>query len=421
MPDVRSHTPRGGLLRHRDFRHLWLADAASQVGTRTSMLALPLLAVTVLHATTIEVSLLRVAQTLAYLLLGLQIGAWCDRVRGRPVVVLADLGRAAAFGWIPVAAALGVLTVWQVYLVVAVAGVLTVFFDVARQSYLPRLVAPTDLVEGNTKLAANASVAAVAGPGVAGGLVQWAGAPIAIGLNALTYLWSALWLRAIHTTEPPPAVPERRHLAREIGQGLRVVFTDPILRAFGLHGATMSLFQAANTAISVVFLVRVVGLGAGVIGVLSSAALIGAVASAAVTGALTRALGSARLLLLAGLIGGAGFLLQPLTAPGWRLVWTVASGFLAGAAITVLNIVEVSYQQAACPPALRGRVNATVRFLVWGAIPVGSVLGGVVGTAIGLRPTLWLAGAGALLAAAWLVCSPLRTMRDLPVPRTAAG
>jgi MFS family permease len=198
-----------------------------------------------------------------------------------------------------------------------------------------------------------------------------------------------------------------------------VVFTDPILRAFGAHGATMSLFQAANTAISVVFLVRVVGLSAGVIGVLSSAALVGAVASAAVTGALTRALGSARLLLLAGLVGGAGFLLQPLTAPGWRLVWTVACGFLSGAAIIVLNIVEVSYQQAACPPASQGRVNATMRFLVWGAIPVGSVLGGALGTALGLRPTLWLAGAGTLLAAAWLVCSPLRTMRDLLVPRTA--
>lgn len=407
-------TRRIGLLRHHDFRHLWIADIVSEFGTRVSYLALPLTAVSYLHATTLQVSLLRTAQTLAYLLLGLQIGAWCDRLRRKPVVVTADLARAALFAWIPLAAATGVLTVWQLYLVVGAAGVLTVFFTVAAQAYLPALVDPGDLVEGNTKLATNASLAATAAPTLGGVLVQWLGPPLAIAVDAASYLWSGLWLRGIHATEPAPR-PTPRHLRHEIGQGLRLVFGHPILRAFATHGATQALFQSANTAILVVFLVRDVHLTPVVIGALSTAGLLGALSATALTRRISARIGSARLLLAAGIGGGAAFALYALVAPGWRLAFEVAATFLASFAIVVENILEVSFQQAVCPPRLRGRMNATVAFLIWGAMPLGSVLGGVAGSVFGLRATLWLAGAGTLAAAAWLVCSPLRTLRELPV------
>jgi MFS family permease len=418
MTARRPFAGRGGLLRQHDFRHLWAADVISQFGTRVSYLALPLLALSTLHAGTVEVSLLRTVQTGAYLLLGLQAGAWCDRMRRKPVVVTADLGRAALLCWVPVGAALGVLTLWQLYLVVAAAGVLSVFFDVARPAYLPALVARADLVEANTKLAANSSVAAIAAPAAGGLLVQWLGAPPAIGVDAASYLWSGLWLRTIRRKEAEPPRPAERHLPREINEGLRLVLRHPILRAIAAHSATLSLFQAANTAIMVVFLVREVHLSAWVIGVLGSVGLLGALVASALTRVVSDRIGTARLLWLAGVIGGIGFLLSPLTAPGWRLVFEAAGTFLASLAIIVLIIVESSFQQAVCPPALLGRLNATMHFTVWGVMPLGSVLGGVAGALVGLRATLWIAGAGALAAAAWLVCSPLRTLRDLPTIET---
>lgn len=419
VPVSRWFTRHAGLLRQHDFRHLWTADVASQFGTRVSYLALPLLAVSYLHATTFEVALLRTAQTAAYLLLGLQAGAWIDRTRRGPIVVAADLGRAAVLAWVPIGAALGVLTMWQLDVVVGLAGVLTVFFDVARRSYLAHLVPAADLVEANTKLATNMSVAAVCAPALGGGLVQWIGAPFAIAVDAASYLWSGLWLRGMRTPEPPPPEPPpatsaRRGLGREIGEGLRLVFGHPVLRALGLHDACVSLCQSVNTAVVIVFLVRQVHLSAGAIGVLNTVGLLGAIASAALTRRVADRVGRARLLWIVGIVIGVGLLLEALTAPGWRLVFAVASTFLTSAGIIVLNIVESSYQQAVCPPRLRGRMNATGSFLVWGVIPLGSVLGGVLGTAFGPRPTLWIAGAGALAASAWLLCSPLRTLRDLP-------
>jgi Major Facilitator Superfamily len=194
----------GGLLRRRDFRHLWAADLISQLGTRMSFLAVPLLAVATLHASAFEVSLLRASQTVAYLLIGLQVGAWCDRMRCRPVLVVADLGRAVALGSVPLAAALGVLGLGQLYVVVFVVGVLTVFFDVAHQTYLPRLVERSRLIEGNARLQGNSSVAAVAAPVPAGYLVQWFTGAGAVLVDAASYLWSALWLRSIRRPRPPP-------------------------------------------------------------------------------------------------------------------------------------------------------------------------------------------------------------------------
>ncbi len=408
---------RGGVLRRRDFRHLWAADGVSQFGTRISFLALPLAAVSYLHATTLQVSLLNTAQTIAYLLLGLQAGAWCDRIRKRPVVVAADLGRAALFAWVPIAAALGVLTVWQLYVVVGLAGVLTVFFDTARGSYLPHLVPADDLVEANTRIAVNQSVAAIAAPVAGGLLVQLLTAPGAIAVDAASYLWSGLWLRGIRAHETLPERTERSHLVREISQGLRLMSGQPILRAMSAHTACQSLCQSANGALMTVFLVREVHLRPAVIGVLGTVGLIGALLAAMVTRRVVDRVGSARLLVIVCVTGGIGFVLDALTTPGWGLAFEIAGTFLASVMIIVMNIVETSYQQAVAPIGMRGRLHATTNFLVWGVIPVGSLLGGIAGTLFGLRPTLVLCGIGALLSAGWLVFSPLRTLRDLPTAR----
>ncbi|WP_246257524.1 MFS transporter [Amycolatopsis anabasis] len=405
---------RGGLLRHRDFRQLWLADALSQFGSRIQVLALPLLAATTLHASALQVSLLRTLETLAYLVIGLQVGAWCDRLRCRPLLLAADLGRTVVLASVPVVAAFGVLTLGQLFAVVATTGVLSVFFDVARPSYLPRLVGREHLLEANARLETNRSMAAVAAPAPAGYLVQVFGGPAAIAVNALSFLWSAWWLRRIRTPDPRPVRAERPRLWREIGEGLRLVFGHPILRAIGLNAAVLSLFQSGQIAINVVFLLREIHLSPGIIGVLSTSTLVGAVLGALCARWIGLRLGQARGLWVSGIVIGLAYLLFPLTGPGWALAWYVVAGLATSFGIIVLSVLAASFQQAVTPERLLGRMNATIRFLLLGPVPLGSLLGGVLAGTLGLRATLWVAGAGVFASAGFLVFSPLRRSRALP-------
>jgi MFS family permease len=410
-----------GILSHPDFRRLWTADLLSQLGDRLAMSATPLLAVLTLNATTLQVSLLRTCETAAWLLLGLFAGAWVDRIRCLPVLIWADLGRAVLYGSIPVAAWFGVLTLTQLYVVLALAGLLAVLFDVAHSSYPPRLLAPDQLLPANAKLAANHSVAAVIGAGAGGFLVQWLTAAVTLGLNALSFVWSALWLRSIRTAEPRPAPVERPNLRREIGDGLRYVFRHPLIRPIALNTTTTMLFQAANGAVMIVFLVRAIHLSPSAIGLLSMIGLFGALAASGFTERLSSRLGDARALLLASVGIGVAFLLQALTGPGWRLTWYVVSMLLAAIGIIVSYILQASIRQRLCPAELQGRVSATMSFVAWGAAPFGSLLGGLTATAFGLRATLWISGTGALLGAAFLILSPLRTLRRIPEPATDPG
>ncbi|MGC4940562.1 MFS transporter [Kribbella sp. DT2] len=328
----------------------------------------------------------------------------------------ADLGRAVLFGSIPVAAAFGVLGLPQLYVVLALSGVLSVLFDVAHSSYPPRLLTPDQLLPGNARLAANHSVGAVVGAGAGGVLIQWLSAATTIGLNALGFLWSALWLRSIRTPETRPPAPEHRDLRREITEGLRYVFRHPLLRPLVLTSATTMLFQAANSAVIVVFLVREIHLSPAAIGVLNMIGLLGAIAASAFTERLSRWIGDARAQLVAAIGLGIAFLIQPLTNPGWSLSWYVGSTLLAAICIIVGYILQVSTRQRVCPPELQGRVSATMSFVSWGALPIGSLLGGALGTAFGLRPTLWIAGVATLLGTSWLIFSPYRTLRSIPIP-----
>jgi len=407
------------ILRHPDFRRLWIADLLSQLGSRLSMIAIPLLAVLTLDASTLQVSLLRTCETAAWLLLGLFAGAWVDRIRCLPVLVYADLGRALLFATIPVAAWFGVLSLTQLYVVLLLTGVLTVLFEVAHSAYPPRLLDPEQLLPGNAKLAANHSVGAVIGAGAGGVLVQWLGAAVTIGVDALSFLWSALWLRSIRTPEVAPAKPDRPNLKREIAEGMRYVFSHPLLRPMALSTATTMLFQAAAGAIMIVYLVREVHLQPGTIGILSMIGLGGAIVASGLTEKISNRYGDARTLLLSSTGIGVAFTLQTLTAPGWQVSWYVVSMLLAGFCIIVCYILQVSTRQRVCPPELQGRVSATMSFVSWGAAPLGSLLGGALGTAFGLHATLWIAGLAALAGNAFLYFSPFRTLRTVPATQSA--
>lgn len=417
MPRRTSPRPTRPLWHHRGFLRLWTGDTISQFGTQISYLAMPLLAVKTLHASTFEVGLLATFETLAFLLVGLPAGAWCDRMRRRPVLIAGDVGRAVLLGSIPLAAVLHHLTLAQLYVVALATGVLTVFFDVSYQSYLPVLVGREHIVDGNGKLESSRAVSQVAGPSVGGFLVQVFTAPYAILVDALSFAWSAAWILAIRTPEPAPERPEQRDLGKEIAEGLRYVLGHPILRKIAGCTGSFNLCTSAEGAVIVLFFVRKLHLSAGTIGVLLSLGSIGGVLGAATVGAATRRIGQARMIWLSVSVTAPFALLVPLTGNGWRMSLFAIGFFVTSVGVIYYNVAQVSFRQAITPNRLLGRMNATMRFLVWGTMPLGGLLGGALGTTIGLRPTLWVFAVGQLLAALWVVFSPLLHMRDV----TATG
>jgi MFS family permease len=406
---------KGKLRGHRDFRLLWGGETVSELGSQVSLLAIPLLAVRTLHATTFQVGLLTAAETAAFLIVGLPAGVWVDRIRRHWVMIAADLGRVLVLGSIPVAYALGALTMVQLIIVTLVTGILTVFFDVAYQSYLPSLVGRDHLVEGNAKLTGSAQVATVAGPSIAGGLVQAIGSSYAIVVDSLSFLVSALAVAGIRTPEAKPEVPDGGHpsLRHDMAEGLRFVFQNALLRAIACTTASSNLASGIAAAVEVVFLVRTVHASPAVIGLLFTLGGVGGVLGALVAGPLARRIGGARATIV-GILCNVGALLIPLTQPKAGLVFFGVGMLFVAFGATVYNVNQVSFRQRLCPDRLLGRMNATMRFVVWGVLPIGALIGGVLGTAIGLRPTLWIGAAGEAVAGVWLLASPMRSMRDFP-------
>ncbi len=370
----------GSLFRHADFRRLWAADAASQLGMFVGTTAVPLLAVTVLAATPFQMGLLTAAEFLGFLLFGLPAGAWVDRMRRRTLMLTADLTRAALLISVPIAWWAGVLTLAQLLVVVLLTGIATVFFDISYQSYLPALVGREHLIEGNGKLQAVQSSAQIAGPSAAGVLVQVAGAANTVLVTGLGYLTSALCLLRIRTIEPTPERSPHDRMLPQIAEGLRFVFTDRPLRAIVATTGSANFFGGALAAVQVLFLTRTVGLSPATVGVLLA-------------------------------VGGAGGILAALCADP-----LVRAAF----GIIIYNVAQVSYRQAICPDRLLGRMNASVRFVVWGAMPPGGLLGGALGEGLGLRGATWVAVAGEVAAVLWVICSPLLKMRDLPVTKVVS-
>src|SRR5918993_2545102 len=408
--------PRRSLWHHRDFLRLWVGDSISQIGTAVSLIALPLLAIQVLDASPFEVGLLTAFETAAFLLVGLPAGAWVDRVRRRNVLIVADIGRALLLGSLPLAWYLDVLTLPQLYAVALLTGVLTVFFDVAYQSYLPSLVGRDYLVEGNAKLEASRAVAQIAGPSVGGALVQWLTAPYAIVVDALSYLWSAVFLGAISTREERPERAPDRHLVREIREGLSFVLRHRLLRAITATTSTSNLFSTIlNTAFIIVLADQAeLNLTAGIIGVVFTIGSVGGLLGAVVAERVARRVGQGPTIWLSILVSAPFALVIPLAQQGW-LLWLVAFCWaVIGFFVVIYNITQVSFRQGLCPERLLGRMNATIRFLVWGTMPLGGLIGGVLGSTIGVRPTMWVGAIGMSLAFLPAFLSPLRTMRELP-------
>ncbi|MFD4138724.1 MFS transporter [Streptomyces sp. NPDC058572] len=416
-------TPRaadGGPLRMRDFRLLLAGAAAGQLGAHVTLVALPLVAVLELEASAFQVGLLTAAETAAFLLIGLPAGAWTDRMRKRPLMIRADAVRAAAMASIPAAALADVLTMAQLYAVALITGVATVFFDVAHQSFLPQLLPREQLVTGNGALETVRSSAQVTGPGLGGGLVQLLGAHLAIVADAVGYALSALFLLGIKQPESRPEPVPGASLRKDIGEGVRFVTGHPLLRVIALTTGLANFFTAVLMATQTVFLVRVLGLEPGAVGLVLSASAVGGLAGAFCAGTLASRLGQARIIWLSALATGPFALLWPLSGNGasGAVLFAAGSGVVSFGAV-VYNVAQVSFRQALCPPRLLGRMNATLRFLMWGTLPLGALLGGALADNFGPRTALAWCAAGFLAVPLPLLLSPLGRMRDLPVPEDA--
>lgn len=409
------------LWRQPDFLKLWTGQTVSLVGSQVTLLALPLTAILALGATPVQVGLLSAVEYAPFLVVGLFAGVWVDRLCRRPILIWTNLGRAILLGTIPLVALLGRLHLVQMYVVGCLMGVLTVFFEVAYQSYLPSLVNRAALIEGNSKLEVSRSAAQIAGPGLAGTLVQLVSAPVAIAANVLSFLVSAACLGLIRTPEPPPMAADRRGAWAEAKEGMRVVADDPILRAIAASAGTFNLFAFVFLPLFALYATRELGVTPALLGLVLAVGSGGFLAGALVAGPIVRHLGLGVTLILVPPVSGAGVLLAAAAGgpPTLVLALLALAQFLYGAGGTVFNVHSVSLRQAVTPPRLLGRVNATMRVIAYAAIPLGALAGGLLAEWIGVRLTLAAAGLGLLCAAGWIVGSPVRSLRQVPATHEA--
>lgn len=412
----------GGLLRQRDFRLLWAGETVNQVGSAMALIGVPLLAVLFLHASTFEVGALAAAGYLPWLVIGLPAGAWVDRLPPRPVMVACDAASAALYASVPVAYAAGVLTIGQLLAVQLLAGAAAVVFGIAYQVNLPSLVSSGELAEGNAKLQASASTAALGGRGLSGLVTQSVGATASLVFNAASFVVSAVCLLAITAPAPRPAAPRQAStLRRDVAEGTVLVFRDPYLRPLTLFGGLANFALDALAALVVVFLVRVVGLGAGLTGLLVALPGVGGLLASFAARPVIAAIGSARGLLLA-TVGALPFaLLVPLAGQGPRLVFYIAGTLVAATGVTMGNIITATFRQAYCPPGMLGRVTATMRFVVMGTSPFGALAGGALGTWLGPRDALWVVLSILAVSGMPLLSSEFTRHRDLPATPAGGG
>jgi MFS family permease len=405
-----------GLWRHADFLKLWTGQTISGFGSMIGAAAMAFTAIQYLHATAFQLGLLASARVAPGFLAGLAAGAWVDRMRRRPILIGADIGRALLLATIPLAAAFGLLRIGQLYLVTVLVGILTVFFDVAYESWLPSLIDRTALVERNSKLSATASIAEASGLGLAGWLVEIFTAPMTILLDALSFVASAISVWLIRTPEPAAVTRAHPDMRLEIVEGLHMVLRQPLLRAAAACSLSREFFGGVFGALVMLYMVSGLGFSLGVLGSIWAVGGISAFIGAVVAGRVTKRFGIGPVMMVGLLVYAGAMFLIPLARGA-----TVASALLlilqqlsGDGAATVYQINEVSLRQAIAPEGFMGRVNASAQFIRLGATLAGSLVGGAAGGIIGVRATLFVAAFGTAASVLWLVASPIRTLRTAP-------
>ncbi|WP_396656187.1 MFS transporter [Microbacterium sp.] len=404
------------LWRDRNFLTMWSGQALSQFGEQITGLAIPVLAVLLLHATEFEVGLLNAAGVAAFLVVGLPAGAWIDRMRKRHVMIWADAVRAVALATVPVLWWLGWLDIWHLIAVALVFGIATVFFDVSYQSIVPSLVPAAQIPEANGKLESTQQLAGIAGPAIGGWLIGILTAPLAVLATVGTYIASFIALCLTRDTEVVAPRDEHEPLLRSIGEGLRWVFGNRYLRRIVGTTGVSNLFSTISFTMLPIFILRDLGLSPEAMGVIFSLGAIGGLLGAMATPHIVRWIGEGRAIPVSAIGFSVIGLFLPVAAlaPAVAFPLLVAQSFVASFTVLLYNIVQVSFRQRITPKRLLGRMNASVRFCVWGVMPLAALAAGGLGAWLGVVPTMWIGAIGGLVSAAFVVFGPFWAMRELP-------
>ena len=408
-------SPRS-LWRDRNFLTMWGGQALSQFGEEITGIAIPVLAVLLLHATEFEVGLLNAAGVAAFLVVGLPAGAWIDRMRKRHVMIWADAVRAVTLATVPVLWWLGWLDIWHLIVVALIIGIATVFFDVSYQSIVPSLVRGTQIAEANGKLESTQQLAGITGPAIGGWLIGILSAPLAVLATVGTYIASFIALCFTRDTEVVAPRDEHEPLLRSIGEGLRWVFGNRYLRRIVGTTGVSNLFSTISFTMLPIFILRDLGLSPEAMGVIFSLGAIGGLLGAVATPRIVRWIGEGRAIPVSAIGFSVIGLFLPVAAlvPAAAFPLLVAQSFVASFTVLLYNIVQVSFRQRITPKRLLGRMNASVRFCVWGVMPLAALAAGGLGAWLGVVPTMWIGAIGGLVSATFVVFGPFWAMRELP-------
>ncbi|WP_417216250.1 MFS transporter [Arthrobacter sp.] len=410
--------PTTPLRRDLNFLVFWLGQTLSQFGAQLGAVAMPVLAVSLLQATEWEVGVLNAANTVAFLVVGLPVGAWVDRFIKRRIMIRADLVRMLAMLVIPLLWYQDLLQIWHLWIIAAVIGIANVFFDVSYQSYIPALVEREQISEANAKLETTGQVSRLAGPALGGGLLVVLAAPLLFIGQAIGYLVSALCLTRVRDDEIPATRVAGTGLVAEIREGMAYVVRHPLIGPIAATTGTINFFSTIIFTLLPILALRTLSLNTVELGLVYSAGAVGGLIAASLTPWVSGKMGEGPSLVLGTLLtagGMAGFPLSIL-AGGLRPSFAIlaASMFVMTVGVLIYNIIQVSMRQTICPPRLLGRMNASIRFIVWGVMPVASLLAGFLGTALGISAALWIGVAGSLAGVLPLLLSPVARMRSLP-------
>lgn len=409
-----GHQGFGGLLRQRNFRLLWIGETTSQLGNSMAAVAMPLLAVGVLHASNFVVASLTAANYLPWLVIGLPVGAWIDRLPVRPLMIIADLLSFLLYVSVPAAYWLDALTIGQVLVVALLSGACSVVFLTAYYVYLPCLVGTDELIEGNAKLQAGGAATRIGGPGLGGLLSQAIGPATTLLFNAASFLVSAACLSGIRATPSRPRPPRTTTIREDIAEGIRFVVHDRFLRPLAIFAALSNFALSGYLALIVVFLVRSVGLTSGITGVLLAIGGAGGLLGALGARRITARYGTSRGLVLNAACTTPFILLIPLTAPGPRLAFCVAGVMMLEGGLIITSVILGSFRQSYCPPQMLGRVATSMQILTYGTPVLGSLLAGGLASWLDPRNALWILLGVDVLAVALLLNPSFTKRRDLP-------
>ncbi|HUJ91387.1 MAG TPA: MFS transporter [Gaiellaceae bacterium] len=413
----RPRIPHGGLWANRDFVKLWTGQTISEFGSAVSGLAIPWLAAKGLNATPFEFSLLTVLGFMPFILFALPAGVWVDRLRRRPILIVGDASRAVLLAWIPLGWYLGLLTIWQLFAITFVVGIFTVFFDVAYQSYLPSLVERNQLVDGNSKLQTTASAAQVAGPGLAGALIGALSAPYAILVDAASFIISTAFMIPIRRRETLPERTEgapKPRMMPELKEGLRYVVTHRYLKWIAVCTGSANFFGNVAMAVGVLYMARELHMSALAAGIAMAGYGIGAIIGAVTTPRFQKAVGVGRAIWIPAMVfslAGFAFPLAPVSFPTPVLF---LGTFAFGVGGMAYNITQVSLRQSITPERMQGRMNASMRWIVWGTLPLGALVGGAIATSFSVRTALWVGAIGGTFTFLPVLLTSVAKVREMP-------